>query len=145
MESQPLGIIFFHKHPTSAKVSYLRSAEGGVVFGVDLPELATLIDEETVLEKEEVVATHPAMLISSVSKSIGLTSDDLDLRKDFRARLDVPGDIVSIYLVRFKDMDPPFEAVEQAGAKFIAITEARGLPPVQLQLLQKTYQYIMEG
>ncbi len=140
-----LGIIPFHKHSTSAKVSFLLSDKPSVVFGADIPSLASLIDEETVLEKEEVVATHPAMFLRGLEKSMGLATGDIALIKDFRARLDVPNGILPIYLAQFKNIDPPFEAVESIGAKFIAITQARTQPPVELQLLQKAYQYIMEG
>lgn len=145
MDPQLLGIIFFHKHPTSARVCYLRSAAGSVVLGATLPDLATLIDEETTLEKEEVVANHPAMTLCSLADDMELEVSGFELIKDFRARLDVPGEIMPIYLAQFKSIDPPFAAAEKIAAKFIAITEARALPSVELQLLQKSYQYIMEG
>lgn len=142
---QSFGIILFHKHPTSARVCFLCSAEKSVVFATKIPDLATLIDEQTVLEKEELVTTHPAMALRELEQRVELSSGDMALVKDFRVRLDVPGEITPIYLAQFKSIDPPFEAVKNIEAKFIAITEARGLPSIELQLLQKSYQYIMEG
>ncbi|MEW5756132.1 MAG: hypothetical protein AB1810_07485 [Pseudomonadota bacterium] len=60
-----------------------------------------------------------------------------------RARLDAPGQILPVYLAFFKNIDPPFAEAQAIAARFIPITEARGLPPVELQLLQRAYQYIM--
>lgn len=144
MDSSPqLAIILFHKQSTSARVRFLMSETKSCCFGGLIPPLATLIDEETILEKDEIVATHPAMMVNELLTQMGLKKGDIELMKDFRARLDIPGQIMPIYLAAFKTIDPPFDEVEKAGAKFVAITEARGLPPAELQVLQKAYQYLM--
>jgi hypothetical protein len=43
----------------------------------------------------------------------------------------------------FTSIDPPFAAAEAIGGRFIAITEARGLPPVELDLLRKAYEILI--
>ena len=38
----------------------------------------------------------------------------------------------------------PFDAAERVGGRFIALTEGRGLPPAELDLLRRAYRVIME-
>ena len=143
MDPHPLGLILFHKQSTSARVRFLRSAGGSICFGSQIPKLATLVDENNGFEKEQTLARHPAMAVRELEKQMGLETDAIQLDKNFRARVDMPGHIMPVYLAQFKNIDPPFEAAEKVDAKFIAITEARRQPPIELQLLQKAYEYIM--
>jgi hypothetical protein len=46
-------------------------------------------------------------------------------------------------LVRCNSIDPPFDAAAGVGAQFIPLTEARGLKPAEMELLQRAYQFIM--
>lgn len=143
MDTSPLVIILCHKQSTSARVRFLLAANKTICFATELPVLATLIDETSSLDKDETVASHPAVTIRELEQQMGLARDEIEMVKEFRAKVDVPGAVVPVYLAFFKNIDPPFSGADKIGAKFIAITEARGLPPVELQLLQKTYQYIM--
>ena len=46
-------------------------------------------------------------------------------------------------LARFTAIDPPFSAAEQLGGAFIDLTQARGLPPLELDLLRRAYEVIL--
>ena len=59
--------------------------------------------------------------------------------------VDVPNGPEVVYLARFTTTDPPYHEVEQADCKFAALTEFRGLPPAELELLRRAYQVIMGG
>ena len=48
-----------------------------------------------------------------------------------------------VYLAHFTSIDPPFEAAEAAGAAFIDLTQARGLPAAELALLRLAYEHVL--
>jgi hypothetical protein len=48
-----------------------------------------------------------------------------------------------VLLAAFTSIDPPFAAAEACGGRFAAITEARGLPPVELALLRRAYEVLI--
>lgn len=142
MDANPLAIILFHKQSTSARVRFLLAENSSICFATEIPALATLV-EENQLSKDSTVDKHPATAVGELEQQMGLAKGDIELVKDFSLKLDVPNQVIPVYLGYFKNIDPPFDEVATIGAKFIAITEARRLPPVELQLLQKAYQYLM--
>lgn len=143
MEPTTLGILVYHKQSTSARLRFLLDTAQGVCFATTLPALAVLADDAVLQDKRGVVSDHPAMVLRELALKLGLAPDQLELVSGFRVFVDVPGGVVPVYLAQCKTIDPPFDAVEQAGARFIAITEARGRPPVELQLLQKAYEHVL--
>lgn len=48
-----------------------------------------------------------------------------------------------VLLAEFVSIDPPMAAAATVGARFIALTEARNLPAVELELLRKAYEHIL--
>ncbi len=74
-----------------------------------------------------------------------MAADSLQIEHEFRAQVDTPDGTVTVYLARFTMIDPPRAEVEPQEGKFIALTEARNLPGVELQLLRQAYSFIMEG
>jgi hypothetical protein len=48
-----------------------------------------------------------------------------------------------VRLAIFTSIDPPFELAESLGGRFIAITEARGCPPAEMELLRQAYTALM--
>jgi hypothetical protein len=57
----------------------------------------------------------------------------------------VPGEDIDILLASITTVDPPFEEAEKSNAQFIDLTQARGLPPVELELLRSAYELILGG
>jgi len=90
------------------------------------------------------VVAHPGMLLTQVAASLDLNADAIELESEFAANVDTPSGVVPIFLGRITTMDPPFDAVERVGARFISITEARDLTPVELELLRRAYTCVME-
>jgi len=138
--STPARLILVHKHATSARTRFLRF-ESGVVAPEPLPDLSEVLGEG---DGDGDVVTHPAMLMAQVAVNLGLSADTIELESEFSANVDTPTGAVPVFLARITTMDPPFDAAEQAGARFISITEARDLTPVELELLRRAYTCVME-
>lgn len=133
-------VIVYHKHPTSARTVFLRLNSRVCLFD-PLPDLAVLLE----VSIDSPVLIHPAPLLAKAEQFFGMKSGHLELDKEFQAQLDIPQGLVAIFLARCTVMDPPSELVAAKAGKFIALTEARGLPPVELELLRRAYSVIMEG
>jgi len=135
-------LVMYHKQATSARTRYLRLGDGGICAFQPLPGGAELVFEPS---EEGVVLPHPGAVIAAAEQWLGLGAGGLEFQGQFRARARSDGQSLSVFLLRFTDIDPPFHAADAVGAAFIAITEARGLAPAELEILRRSYEYIMEG
>jgi hypothetical protein len=133
-------LMMYHKQATSARTLFLR-VNSSVCVPTPLPQLSQYLD---VPENIPVVA-HPAALVTQTENFFALPSGSLQIETGFRAQVDTPEGVVMVYLARFKIIDPPHQQVSEQGGKFIALTEARSLPSVELELLRQAYSFIMEG
>lgn len=134
-------LIMLHKHKSSARIRFLL-LEGGTICGfAPLPPLAVLMDEREASK----VAPHPGALVHGAETRLGLPAGSLEAMGDFHVMVDVAGGPVSVFLAAFTTLDPPFRAAEYVGGRFIELTEARMLPPTELQLLRLAYEYLMGG
>ena len=139
-----LRVIMYHKSPTSARTCFLLQDEG-VCLPERLPKLAQLVEAGITRPAEaESVVGHPSPLLRHVAEWLAIPQDQLELDEEFCEKVDVAGGPLTIYLARFASIDPPFDAAERVGGRFIALTEGRGLPPAELDLLRKAYTAIME-
>jgi hypothetical protein len=134
-------LVMFHKQSTSARTRFLVLDYGGVCAFGGLPDLSQLVEMGE--ESQEALAHHPASVIRRTERELGLASGSLESEKGFRARVDTPEGLIEVFLARFTSIDPPFEWAEQQGAKFIDLTQARGLPVVELQILRRAYEQIL--
>lgn len=140
--SDSVRLVMYHKQATSARTRYLKLASGSICAFQPLPDGSELSIAPTV---EGEVLPHPGAVIAAAEHWLGLEAGALEFQGEFRARAKAEGQSLSIYLVRFTTIDPPFQAAGEVGASFIAITEGRGLPTAELEILRKSYEYIMEG
>ncbi len=141
--SENSRFIFFHKHPVSAKTRFLKLAHGGVCGPQALPPLSQL-NEEFERDDEKVVM-HPSLLADIAAKTLGLSSNDLVLDLTYCQQVEVPYNALTVYLVGFKGHDTPDEHLAEQNSRFIAITQAFGMPAVEMELLRRAYATIMEG
>jgi hypothetical protein len=139
MTSSPIRLIMYHKQATSARTLFLR-LQNSVCAPEPLPQLSQYLEK---LENLPVV-THPSALVTQFEKQFNLP-ESLQIEPEFHAQVDTPDGIVTVYLARFTTIDPPRQETESHAGKFIALTEARNLPSVELQLLRQAYSFIMEG
>lgn len=143
--SNPSRLILVHKHPTSARTRFLFFKEETVCGFEPLPTLIQLVDETLPQLDAPKVEEHPARLLGQAAKFLELQSDDLVIEPEFSAVLDMPGGLTRVYLAHILTIDPPIEKAAEHGAKFIDLTEARNINPVELQLLRKGYEAVLGG
>lgn len=55
----------------------------------------------------------------------------------------IPVERLTVHLASLDTVDPPFAEAEALGGRFVAITEARGCSPVELELLRRAYTVIL--
>jgi len=108
-------LILFHKQRSSARTRFLRFADTMLAFG-------------------------PA---SAVAERMALPVGSIEVVDDFSHDIDTPEGAVPVLLAGFTSIDPPFTAAEAIGGRFVAITEARGLPAVELDLLRHAYEVLI--
>lgn len=137
--------ILYHKQGTSARTRFLRFNGESVLYPEPFPELSQRFDETLTPAPVNVVEPHPAMLLNQLAEGLGITAGELEMEPEYEERVDVPGEVVRVFLVRFTAIDPPFELAERFDGNFIDLTQARGLPETELLLLRRAYEVIMEG
>ena len=131
-------LILFHKQSTSARTRFLRHAYGGVCAFEPLSHTAELAEPAP-----DAVSAHPAPWLRAAEARLALPVDSLEIEPGFRHTVrDVDG-ATEVLLARFTGIDPPFSAAESIGGTFIDITQARGLPPLELDLLRRAYEVIL--
>lgn len=133
-----LRLLLVHKQSTSARVRFLRFAHGVLAF-TPLPALS-MLDESA---KAPRLMHHPAAFLRAAEHKLGLPEGSLVLEPEFLAQVDTPAGSITVHLARFTSIDPPFAAAEASGGRFIAITEARGSTPVEMELLRLAYTTVL--
>ncbi|HEY6896727.1 MAG TPA: hypothetical protein VI279_05655 [Rhodocyclaceae bacterium] len=135
-------LILFHKQSTSGRTRFLRFAQGLLAFE-PLPALSALVDEGAAAASS--VRPHPAAALRAAEERLGLAGGSLKAEAEFYAEVETPAGAVPVLLAAFTSIDPPFDAAAQAGGQFIALTEARGLHPLELDLARRAYETILGG
>lgn len=131
-------LIFYHKQATSARTRFLRFHNTVCAFET-LPPLAQLAE---VIPNTPVVL-HPTVLLQQAGQNLGIPHSDLEVDNEFHAKVEVPSGLITIYLIRFTAIDPPFDLATRLQGRFISIMDARDLATVELQLLRIAYTAIM--
>lgn len=137
-QGDDISLIAYHKSSSSGRTRFLRQKSGALCVLNPLPKLSEVLD---VLDSD--VIAHPKLLSHKAAQCFDIPEDDIEIDCEYREHVDVPTGLLTVYLARFKTIDPPFEAAEHMGAKFIAITEALDALPAELELLRRAYSVIM--
>jgi hypothetical protein len=133
-------LIMYHKQSTSARTRFLRLAYGGVCGFSPLPAHAR-IGENT--RGSARVVTHPATVIRRAERQLGLPTGSLEIEPGFRCAVAAEDESTEVFLARFTGIDPPFASARAHGGSFIDLTQARDLPPIELDLLRRSYETIL--
>jgi hypothetical protein len=131
-------LIVYHKHPSSARTLFLN-LKGTVCLFEGVPE-----SSEVTVPSPEMETAAAQSLITATEARLGLASGSLEMEGEFVAEVDNEQEHISTYLARLTSLDAPLDAVAQADGSLISITEARGLPSAELNLLRLAYSFIME-
>ena len=132
-----LRLILAHKQKTSGRLRFLRLPHGTVAF-TPLPPLSDLIDDAA-----PQVVHHPAAILQTAEAQLGLPAGSLVHEPEFHATVDTPDGPVAVHLASFITLDPPFDAAAALGGSFVAITEATGAMPVEMDLLRRAYDVLL--
>jgi hypothetical protein len=133
-------VILYHKQATSARTRFLRFGHASVCAFEPIPMPAQLLDDDA-----DKMVNHPAAILTEVEKRLGFPAGCLKAEGEYRHTVEVPGRHIQIILANITTMDPPFEQAEHANADFIDLTQARGLPGVELELLRHAYELVLGG
>lgn len=136
---QQTRVILYHNQSTSARLRFMMFSYGSIFTPEALPKLAMIMDDEYTAK----VVVHPASVIQQLEQEMNFAPGDLEAEGEYQVCVDVAGGPVSILLVRFTGIDPPFELAENIKASFIDLTQARGLPQVELECLRKAYELVI--
>lgn len=128
-------LLCFHKQQTSARTRFL-SYGASVLAPFPLPESGTLAEPGK-------VRPHPALALKALAARIGVPTEQLRPLADFEVDVATPAGTVPVLLIEIATLDPPFAGAEAMGARFIAFTEARGLPRVDLELMRRAYEILI--
>ncbi|MDR3323889.1 MAG: hypothetical protein LBS89_06775 [Zoogloeaceae bacterium] len=131
-------LLLLHKQKTSGRLRYL-SLPTGMLLSSPLPEDARLFSTETappahvlpagfLPEAEAFLALPPGSIEGAPECSIWASSSAGD---------------VPILLGAFTTTDPPFAAAENRGGRFITLTEARGMPQIELEIMRRAYEHVL--
>lgn len=134
-----LRLLLVHKQRTSARVRFLRFPHGVCLFS-PLPAQSRLDDEDA---PPPPVSHHPNAWLRTAAEWLGVPAEQLKPELEFQATVQTPSGPVAVQLVALDMVDPPFAAAAALGGQFVAITEARGCPPVDLELLRRAYAVVL--
>ena len=133
--------ILYHKQSGSGRTRFLKLPYGSVIAFEKLPALSQLT-EDCIPDFSE---QGYGELVSKIQQEYTVSEQALSVDMQFQVLVETPKSLVPVYLIRFTTIDPPLGKVTPSGAKFIHLTEAKGLTIVELQLLEIAYRSIMEG
>ncbi|PIV87763.1 MAG: hypothetical protein COW48_09820 [Hydrogenophilales bacterium CG17_big_fil_post_rev_8_21_14_2_50_63_12] len=133
-----MRLLLAHKQKTSARVRFLRFPHGLCAFQA-LPALSSVLEDSPANRVE----TYPNLYLRSAEAQLGLTAGSLALEAEFSAGVVTPDGPIRVRLATFTSIEPPFDAAANLGGRFVAITEARGCAPAELELLRQAYTVLM--
>jgi hypothetical protein len=87
----------------------------------------------------------PDAVLDAVVAQWGLDPAQLSLNNGFQAWMSSDNGPIRIHLVRFTTIDAPRQAIEPLGGVFKPISEMRGLPMIELNLMRQVFDLIMGG
>lgn len=132
-------LLLFHKQGTSARTRFLRFG-GSLLAFAPLPAGAALRAEDAAPGN---VSPPPAALLKTAETKLGLAGGSLQLVPEFSATLDTPHGELPVLLAGFTTIDPPFGAADSVGGRFVSLTELRGLPATEMDLVRRAYTVIL--
>lgn len=137
-------LIFYHKQHTSARLRFLKFANGSICAFDPLPELSQMLDSTIDrYDDGDNIVVHPAQLLREAGDKLGLDIESLKIQSGYHARVDTSNGPVQVYLTELTAMDPPFDRAADIDAEFIELAQARTLTVVELELLRLAYEYVM--
>ncbi|MDO8828094.1 hypothetical protein [Methylophaga sp.] len=135
-------IMLYYKGDISALTLFCQFEDGGICYP-PLPKLSSILDAGDV--QPEVMDLDGTKLIKQINELWGLDDELVVPEPGFYQQIETAKGIATVYLARFKILDPPNEIVLQNNAKLLRLTELVGRLPTEMELLRRAYTVLMEG
>jgi len=139
-------LILYHQQSTSARTRFLRLPGGLLAFDA-LPAGAHLLDGAQLPSGTPVagaVRLHPAAALRNAEQRLALADGSLRANSEFNARLQSDAGEIAVLLAAFTTLDLPLlDRAIVGDARFVALTELRDLPPLELALARLAYEAIL--
>ncbi len=135
-------IILYYKGDISALTLFCQHKDGHNCFP-PLPALSEVIPEAQ--RHPLSVNTHPAPLIKQLNRQLQLDSDLLAADPGYYQQVETGKGIATVYMARFKLLDPPHKLMEARNCKMQPLTVLIGRPPAEMELLRRAYTQVMES
>lgn len=135
--------ILYYNGAISALTLFAQFPGGSVCAPQPLPSLSSVLDEENPVKTT--VTQHPASIASAITSLLELPPDVLKANGDYRERVEVPQGLITVYLLRFDLLDPPHQLMNGKGCQMQTLTQLRGQPPAEMELLRRAYSLLMES
>ncbi|MCU7939566.1 MAG: hypothetical protein KZQ64_02000 [gamma proteobacterium symbiont of Bathyaustriella thionipta] len=132
-------VIFYHKQATSARTLFLKFKEDSICAPEPLPKLSQMV----AYHSDSLM--HPSSVLSKMEGLLGFKEGTLKAEGEYLQTVEAPGEAIQIILANINTLDPPFDVAKLIDAQFIDLTQARGLPQVELELLRFAYQLVLGG
>lgn len=140
--SDKAHLLLLYKGDISALTLFCQWPEGGICFP-PLPKLSAIVEEEDL--KPEVHELFPKKLLNSVNEALELDDDILEIVPEYFQQVEQPDGLKTVYMARFKLLDPPHDMLAKSQCKLQTLTELIGRSPTEMELLRRAYTLMMEG
>lgn len=87
----------------------------------------------------------PAAVLDALTAKYGIDAAQLRLDEDFDAWLSSASGPIRIHLARFTTFEAPHQAIALHGGAFKPISQMRGMPTTELNLMRQVFNLIMGG
>ncbi|WP_221227808.1 hypothetical protein [Rhodocyclus tenuis] len=135
-------LILYHQQSSSARTRFLRLRGGLLAFDA-LPEGAHLLEGGTT-PVAGTVRLHPAAALRSAEQRLGIADGSLRANSEFNALLQTDAGEITVLLAAFTTLDlPRLDPAIVGDVRFVALTELRDLPPLELALARLAYEAIL--
>jgi hypothetical protein len=136
-------LLLYYKGDISALTLFAQHDNGSVCLPGPLPALSSVLEENSGYASK--VSVHPAVLVNAINRQLNLDDDLLQSEGGYCEYVDTPQGIVTVYMARFKLLDPPHKLVNDLGYRLRTLPELRGRPPAEMELLRRAYVQVMES
>lgn len=149
MSTHPLfdrnRVILSHFDSYSTALVFARYG-ASILASAPLPESAAPMPAPGDVTDQHAAEQHnPAAVLEALVAQAGFDPTQLKLDDDFQEWMSSDSGPIRIHLVRFTALDATRQAIEPLGGVFKPISEMRGLPMIELNLLRQVFNLTMGG
>jgi len=133
-------VILCHFDSYSAALLFARYG-GSVLAPTPLPEAASDMPAPDDASEQHA----PEAVLDALAAKYGLDTAQLKIDDGFQAWLWGDNGPIRIHLARFTTFEAPVEAIAPHGGAFKPISQMRGMPMAELNLMRQVFNLIMGG